>query len=127
MKLYKLSGKRTMPKSVRELILEVQGEVRENPDLMPNRAAEILNLLASLAGNVNQEILERDIAYNRVLLGFYESEGKANRAKIKAEISDEYRAKMEARNTQSLAKDIMGSLKYYLRVKQEEYQSGKYQ
>ena len=127
MRQSKKNGKRTMPKSVRKMILEVQAEVRKNPDLMPDRAAEILNLLASLTGNVSQEILERDIDYNKVLLQFLESEGKANRAKIKAEISPEYRAKMEARNTQALAIEIIRSLKHYLRVKQEEYQSGKYQ
>lgn len=112
-----------MAKTVRELILEVQAEIRGNPDLMPDRAAEILNLLASLTGNVNQEILERDISYNKVLLEYLETEGKANRAKIKAEISPEYRAKMEARNTQALAIELIRSLKLYLRVKQEEYRS----
>lgn len=109
------------------MVAEVQVEIRQKPDLAPDRAAELLNLLASLTGNINEEILKRDWDYNVVLLRYLDSEEKANRAKIRAETSPEYKAKMEARNTQALATEIIRSLKHYLRIKTEEFQQARFQ
>lgn len=96
-----------------------------NHDLTPSRASDILCEVSSLLGNITDEIKRTEIEYNRVLLKFLEEEPKANRAKIKAECSPEYEAKLNAKNTMLVATQLIGSLKYYLREKESELkQSG---
>lgn len=89
-------------------------------NLMPARGAELLKSLASLFGNITQEIRKRDMEYKLVLLRSLESEEKANRAKIKAEVSPEYQLMREARDIKELALEIIRSLKYFLRAWEEE-------
>jgi hypothetical protein len=48
------------------------------------------------------------------------SEDAANRAKIRAETSVEYLRKREARDTKELVVELVRSLKYFLRSKEEE-------
>lgn len=98
----------------------MQGELSKG-DLLPERAAELLTMLSAILGNINDEILKRDMEYNVVLLHFLDTEEKANRAKIRAEISPEFQAKTEARNTKELVIEMIRSLKYMLRAKEEEY------
>lgn len=106
--------------TIREIIAEFQREVRDT-DLLPQRAASILSKLSALMGNVNDEIRKRDLEYSLVLLKELESEEKANRAKIRAECSKEYQDKRQARDTKDLVVEMIGSLKYFLRSKEEEY------
>lgn len=105
--------------SVRDLINQRQIECRSG-DLMPARAGEVMVELSSLLGNINNEILEREIAYNKKLLECLDKEKTANKAKIIAETSDEYRLMREAKNAEKVALEIIRSLKYYLRVKEDE-------
>ena len=44
----------------------------------------------------------------------------ANRAKIRAEITPEYARKREARDTKELVVELVRSLKYFLRCKEDE-------
>ena len=108
-----------MPNSIRQMVQDIQNEVAK-PDLQPDRAAELLVRLSALTGNISQEVLDKDMAYNQVLLFWLENEAKANRAKVHAECTPEYRAKIEARNTRELALEIIRSLKYLLKAKQDE-------
>ncbi len=112
--------------TIREMIEGLQKECRNSADLFPDRAAEILVQLSSLLGNCNDEILKRDMEYSKVLLGCLEKESKANRAKILAETSPEYEAKQIARNLKELALELIRSLKYFLKSKEEELQKAKY-
>lgn len=112
--------------TVRELVKSFQLEIRD-AELLPDRAAELLMQLASLVGNVNDEIREADAEYAGLLLRCLESEEKANRARIRAETSAEYRRKREARDTKELITELVRSLKYYLRAKQDEYQMAGHQ
>jgi hypothetical protein len=107
--------------TIRDLIIERQAEVRNSAELLPDRAAEILAELSALLGSINDEIRKRDVEYNLVLLNALESENKANRAKIKAQTSEEYIKMREARDAKEVAIEMMRSLKYYLRSKEEEY------
>lgn len=106
--------------TVRGFIREIQVEIRETADLQPDRAAELLTRLTSLIGNCNDEIREADAEYATVLLKHLESEEAANRAKIRAETTAEYSRKREARDTKELAVELVRSLKYFLRSKEEE-------
>jgi hypothetical protein len=105
--------------SVRDLIHGYQREIRDT-DLQPERAAELLTKLTALMGNTNDEIREADAAYAVVLLTCLESEEKANRARIRAEISPEYARKREARDVKELVLELVRSLRHYLRCLQEE-------
>ena len=113
--------------SVRDLIKSYQREVQQTPDLLPERAAELLMQLTSLLGNCSDEIREADSQYAVTLLHFLDTEKKANRAKIRAEISPEFRRKQEARDTKELVIELTRSLKYYLKAKQDEYAMSRHQ
>ncbi len=106
--------------SVREMIRDIQREVRETADLQPDRAAELVTRLSSLLGNVNDAVREADQSYAIVLLNLLESEEAASRAKIRAETTLEYARKREARDTKELAVELIRALKYFLRCKQDE-------
>ena len=116
-----------MPETVRELVKSYQREIQQVPDLQPDRAADMLMQLTSLMGNCADAIRDADSEYAVTLLHFLDTEKKANRAKIRAEISPEYRRKQEARDTRELVIELSRSLKYFLKVKQDEYQMARHQ
>lgn len=111
-------------KTISETVLDIQNEVL-NEDLLPDRAAELLTKLSALYGNILMEIQTRELDYNRVLLGFLDAEKVANRARIKAEISDEYQVFQKAKNIEKLATKMMSSLRTYIHNKQKEFGAGK--
>lgn len=106
--------------TVREMVREMQKEIREAEDLQPDRASELLNRLTALTGNCNDEIREADAGYNAVLLGYLDADEAANRAKIRAATTPEYQRMREARDTKELTIELVRSLKYFLRSKYEE-------
>lgn len=107
--------------TVRGLVREIQIEIMDTPDLLPDRAAELLNKLTALLGNCNDAIRQADLEYSNVLLTYLDSDEAANRAKIRAETTPEFIRKMEARHTKELAVELSRALKYFLRAKTEEY------
>lgn len=113
--------------TVRGMVKEYQQEIQKTADLQPDRAAELLMRLTSLMGNVADEIREADAEYAVTLLHFLDTEKKANRARIRAEISPEFRRKQEARDTEKLIVELTRSLKYFLRVKSDEMQMARHQ
>ena len=113
--------------TVRALVKSYQQEILQASDLLPDRAAELLTKLTALIGNCNDAIREADCEYATVLLGHLETETKANRAKIRAEISPEYQRKREARDTKELAVELARSLKYFLKAKSDELQLSQHQ
>lgn len=106
--------------TVRQLVRAIQAEVRETPDLTPDRASELLNKLTALLGNIADEVRGADLLYANVLLGCLSAEKAANRARVVAETTPAYQRKREARDCQELAKELIGALKYQLRLKTEE-------
>ena len=112
--------------TIREMVQEIQGEIAKG-NVMPERAAELLTQLAALLGNVNERMLECDMSYNKALLFWLENEIKANKAKIHAECTPEYRNKIEARNTKELTLELIRSLKYFLKAREDEFRVAKYQ
>lgn len=105
--------------SVRQMVTAIQVEMRGG-DVEPARAREMLMTLTSLLGNCNSELTRAEGAYTAVLAQYLDSEHKANRARIRAELSPEYAAKQEARNTQALVVELIRSLKVILRSVEEE-------
>lgn len=113
--------------TVRELVKSYQREIQQSADLLPDRAAELLMKLTALLGNCADEIREADSEYAVTLLHWLNTEAKANRARIRAEISPEYRRKQEARDTKELVIELARSLKYFLRAKSDELQLSRHQ
>lgn len=108
-------------KSVRQLVAEMQTEIRET-DIQPERARVLLTKLSSLLGNCNDEIRVADAEYASVLLEYLGTEDAANRARIKAETSPAYQRKRIARDTKELVVELVRSLKHYLRSVSDEMQ-----
>jgi hypothetical protein len=105
--------------TVRDMVNAAKVEIRKG-DLHPERVRELQFMLAALLGNILDEITEADMAYN-VLLKHLESEEKANRARIRAENTEEYRRKRVARDTRELADELIAALKYASRSLTEEF------
>ena len=110
--------------SVREIVKAIQVEVRDTPDLQPDRACFLLNRLSAITGNIADEQRAADLAYAGVLLRHLESEEAASRAKIRAETTPEYARKREARDTRDVAIEIGRALKRYIDTKREEMRMG---
>lgn len=102
------------------MINNYQSEILSG-NLLPNRASEMLTEISALLGNINDEITKRDMEYNQVLLECLEKEKSANKAKIVAGTTESYKSMRDARNTEKVATEIIRSLKYYLKAKEEEY------
>jgi hypothetical protein len=113
-----------MEKTIRQRIESYQSEISAG-NLMPQRAAEILVEISALLGNINNEIVTRDIAYNKVLLDCYNTQESANRAKIVAGTLPEYEAMRQAKNTKEAAVDLERSLKYFLKASEEEFRASR--
>ena len=105
--------------TVREMIRDIQTELRTT-DVTPSRAAELLVKLTALMGNCLEEIRHADHAYSLVLLSHLEMDTAANRAKIRAETTEQYLWKREARDTKEICVELARSLKYLLRSQAEE-------
>lgn len=109
------------PLSVRERIKRIQVSLRDGA-LSPDMARESLVTLTALLGNVNDAQRAADGAYKAVLLQCYETEQKANRAKLVAETKPEYLAAREAKDTETLVVEMIRSCRAYLRSLDQEMQ-----
>jgi hypothetical protein len=112
--------------TIRDTIKLFQAEVRDT-DLMPERAAEILAKSSALFGNINDTIRERGMIYNKKLLEVLDSEKSVAKAKVIAETTEEYNSYLEAKNTKEALLELIRSLKYFLRAKEEEFKTSQFQ
>lgn len=105
--------------SIRERIAKIQGELRDGA-LTPDLTRESLVVLTALLGNVNDELRAADHEYKVVLRAHLRSQETANRARIEAEVSPEYQRVREAKDTFTLAQEMIRSCRAYLRSLDEE-------
>jgi len=111
-------------KGLREILIGYQNELLKK-ELLPERAAKILTEISALLGNINDKIVETEFEYSKELLRQLDNEQKANRAKIKAETTEQFLEKQKYRNIKELAIEMTRSLKFFLRAKGEEWGAGK--
>lgn len=105
--------------SVRERIALIHAaQLRGN--VLPIQAAEWLSTLGALYGNVLAEIRDAEAAYALVYAGWLDTETKANRAKIRAELTPEFARCREARDLLKQIDQQIGTLKYLLRAFENE-------
>jgi hypothetical protein len=106
--------------TVRSLVEEIQAEVKESAELLPARAADLLNRLTALYGNVLEDMTAADIAYNHVMAGALTSEDAANRAKVRAQTTPQYAEMRRAHNLEKLTVELIRTLKTFIKAKTEE-------
>ncbi len=107
-------------KTVREMVRAIEREVLESAELSPARAAELGNQLSVLNASATREVTEAELAYKCVLLGAMRSEEKANRARIVAETTPQFRRYREAKDCRDTCVEIIRSLRAFLRNAGEE-------
>lgn len=105
--------------TVRERIGAIQKELA-NGALTPDLARESLVRLTSLLGNVHDAQRKADHEYKLVLLGCMAGGEAANRARIRAEVSEQYQAATEMKDLANLVIEMIRSLKTYIRSLEEE-------
>lgn len=97
----------------------IQGELA-NGALSPDLARESLVKLTALLGNCHDVQRKADHEYKLVLLGCMAGGEAANRARIRAEVSEQYQSARHAKDTADLVVEMIRSLKQYMRSLDEE-------
>jgi hypothetical protein len=105
--------------SVRERIKAIQAQLA-GEGLTPPVARESLVRLTALLGNCTTEQRAADHEYKLVLLGCMAGGEPANRARIRAEVSEQYQRSREAKDTVDLVLEMIRSLKVYTKSLDEE-------
>jgi hypothetical protein len=105
--------------TIRERIAGIQQQQLRG-QTTPTEAAQWLATLGALVGNVLTEIREAEADYNEVYSAWLDTEQKANRAKIRAEMSVEYKRLREARDLFKQVEHQMATLKYLLKAHESE-------
>lgn len=96
--------------TVRQRIAAIHAEQLKG-GTTPIQAAQWQATLGALVGNVLEEIREAEAAYHVVFAGLLDAEGKANRATIRAQMTDEWKRLREAKDTLKLIESMTAGLK----------------
>ena len=97
-----------------ERIEAIQGHLATEA-LTPAIARQSLVQLTALLGNVNTEQRHADHEYKLVLLGCMAGGEPANRARIRAEVTEQYQEARKWADTGKLVLTTIQSLKQYMR------------
>ena len=112
--------------TIRELITNAANEVHSQ-NLMPDRAVDLRRELSAVYGNVLDVIQKTELAYKKVLLQELDKQKSAAKANIVAETLKEYQDFVEAKNNEKMLLKMMSSLNTFIKSKEEEYKSSRYQ
>lgn len=86
----------------------------------PSTARTRLLTLTALFANCLQEIEDAEFEYHTVLLRHLDANEAANRAKIRAATTPEYRRLQQAKNELAGVEQLIAGAKYFLRSQEEE-------
>jgi hypothetical protein len=107
--------------TIRERIDSYRSRLLSGADILGDEASQMLVELSALVGNVNDEILEREMTYNRQLNELLSTpEMTAAKARIRANASEDYEALVRAKNYLVLVTQMIQAIKYRLRSLDEE-------
>lgn len=98
-----------------------------NSETDANRLAEILVQLSALSGNVANEIIEREFEYSKIYNLLIGSDITAAKAKVTMSATPEYLAYKKAKAVGDMVTQMIGSIKYLIKVKENEYRNSKTQ
>lgn len=96
--------------SIRERIAAIHAQQLAG-DVTPIQAAQWQATLGALVGNVLAEIRQAEADYHVVFAGLLDREGKANRATIHAQMTDEWKRLREAKDTLKLVESMTSGLR----------------
>lgn len=114
--------------TVREMIDEYRARLLKAKDMTGDEASLVLTELSALTGNVNEEIVAREMDFNRMLNDLLNTpDMTAAKAKIRAQASEEYEALLRAKGYLVLLTEMMRALKYRLRSLELEFQAARNQ
>lgn len=99
-----------MSDGVRERIAAIHA-AQLNGDTTPVQAAQWQSTLGALVGNVLKEIREAEADYHVIYAGLLDTEGKANRATIRAQMTPEWKRLREAKDTLKLVESMTAGLR----------------
>jgi hypothetical protein len=92
-------------------------------DLTPLQASELSNRAVALLGYVMVEERESELAYLKVLDAALDSQEAANRAKVRAQASEEYARYRTAKDARVLVLEMSRTLKAFARASAEEFKA----
>lgn len=113
------------------MITDIQNELLDGKAFAP-RLAEILVELSALSGNVADRVVECESTYNviyNLTLDLTENNKPitAAKAKIKAMATTEYLELQKAKATEATVTQMIGAIKYLIRVKENEERNSRTQ
>lgn len=110
-------------KTASQLIEDYRREIRDT-DIDRVRAAEILNKLSALYGNVTEEIRGREMEYNKVFANTLATNDSVAKAEVLSKITPEYTNFRVARDLEKVLLEMIRSLKHYCKVRENEWFEG---
>lgn len=112
--------------TIRELAAVKLKECGDIESLGPHRAAELLVELSSLLASTSKECVDRKSWYAILKMNLLKEHGTASKANIYAEASEEFKQYLEAEELRKVIIEAQRSIKYYLRVNEEERRNQNY-
>ena len=113
-------------KTPESIALDIRREVFSVGKLLPARASELLVMLNAVIGTLGEIEIEKEMIYNQLVATHQVTEGSKAKAEVIAKTSDEYREYRMAKWLKENSVSGVGTLKYFLREKSEEYKKGMY-
>ena len=110
-------------KSASELIETFRREIRDT-DISRERAAELLNKLSALYGNVTEKIRETEMEYNKKFAATLATNDSVAKAEVLSKITPEYTNFKVARDLEKVLLEMIRSLKFYCKAKDNEFFEG---
>lgn len=105
--------------TVREMVADIQKRMLKGYE-SPMMAAEDLVEATALWANVQTEILEAEVAYNKLKLSCLEAHKTVSKAEMVAETSVEWVRLRQAQNTGKWLEESIRTLKHYGNSQREE-------
>lgn len=105
--------------NVRDLVNGFKREILAG-NLGAHRASEIEQALTALLGNIQDEARNADFLYAEVYAKCLREAGKANRAKVMSETTQEYLHKRMVHDTHTLCVELIRSMRGLVRMATEE-------
>ena len=92
-------------------------EVRSNP----SRIADALVWFSSMYASMTEQLVDLELGYNRELVAQLQADISVAKAEAIAKTSTAYRDYLKGKQLEKALIEVIRSLKYWIRVKEDEY------
>lgn len=110
--------------TVKQMINQIRSKALK--DIQVDDASTYLSQLSSLLGNVNEEWVEAEMAYNQYFEKMIDDNEKVTDARIRAKASLEYERKIRAEGVRELVHELINSMKWVIKIKMQEKAEAQY-